>query len=66
MTTSVEGSNPVPRYQTIDDEFFDPRNRDYQERARVKFQADMLKTIAHIKASRGGEGDLAAMLGLDD
>ena len=64
MTTSVEGRNPVPRYQTIDDEFYDPRNRDLQERMSAKFQADMLIVVAQIKASRGGEGDLADMLGL--
>ena len=50
----------------IDDEFYDPRCRDLQERQAARFQADMLKTIAHIKASRGGEGDLAEMLGLVD
>ena len=68
MTTTpleTEGSR-IPRYQTIDDEFWDPRNRDYQVRAAARFQADMLITIAQIKASRGGPGDMAAMLGLDD
>ena len=64
MTTAVEGRNPAPRYQTIDDEFWDPRNKVYQERAAARFQADMLETIEKIKASRGGEGDLAEMLGL--
>ena len=66
MTTSVEGRNPVPRYQTIDDEFWDPRNRVYQERAAARFQEDMLETIKKIKASRGGPGDMAEMLGLDE
>ena len=66
MTTTpleTEGSR-IPRYQTIDDEFYDPRNRDQQVRQAARFQADMLITIAQIKASRGGEGDMAAMLGL--
>ena len=70
MTTTpleTEGSrNPVPRYQTIDDEFYDPRNRDQQVRQAARFQADMLITIAQIKASRGGPGDMAEMLGLAD
>ena len=66
MTTEITGTNPDPRYQTIDDEFYDPRCRDIQVRESARFQADMLKTIAHIKASRGGEGDLAEMLGLVD
>ena len=68
MTTTpleTEGSR-IPRYQTIDDEFYDPRNRDQQVRQAARFQADMLITIAQIKASRGGPGDIAAMLGLDD
>ena len=66
MTASVEGRNPAPRYQTIDDEFWDPRNRDQQVRQAARFQADMLIVVAMIKASRGGAGDLADALGLDD
>ena len=66
MTTSVEGRNPVPRYQTIDDEFWDPKNRDLQARMSAKFQADMLIVVAQVRASQGGAGDMAAILGLDD
>ena len=66
MTTEITGSNPAPRYQTIDDEFYDPRCRDIQVRESARFQAAMLKVVAQIKASRGGEGDLAEMLGLVD
>ena len=68
MTTTpleTEGSR-IPRYQTIDDEFYDPRNRDYQVRAAARLQADMMIVVAQIKASRGGEGDLADILGLND
>ena len=68
MTTTpleTEGSR-IPRYQTIDDEFYDPRNRDLQERMSAKLQADILIVVAQVRASQGGAGDMAAMLGLDD
>ena len=66
MTTSVEGRNPVPRYQTIDDEFWDPKNRDLQARMSAKFQADALAVAARIRASHGPDSVLLEMLGLDD
>ena len=68
MTTTpleTEGSR-IPRYQNVDDEFYDPRNRDYQIRAAARLQADMLIVVAMIKASRNGAGDLADALGLND
>ena len=66
MTTAVTGSNPIPRYQTIDDEFYDPRNRDLQERMSAKFTADALLVAARIRASHGPDSDLLKMLGLDE
>lgn len=66
MTTSVEGRNPAPRYQTIDDEFFDPRNRDLQERMSAQVQADALRVAALIIASHGPDSELLKMLGLDE
>ena len=68
MTTTpleTEGSR-IPRYQTIDDEFYDPKNRDLQVRLAAKFQADILIVVAQVRASQGGPGDMAAMLGLDE
>jgi len=68
MTTKpleTEGSRP-PRYQTIDDEFCDPKNRDLQIRMSAKFQADALAVAARIRASHGPDSELLAMLGLDD
>ena len=68
MTTTpleTEGSRP-PRYQTIDDEFYDPRCRDLQVRLAAQFQADALRVAAMIIASHGPDSDLLAMLGLDD
>ena len=65
MTTAVEGSNPIPRYQTTDDEFFDPRNRDLQIRMSAQVQADALRVAALIIASHGPDSELLAMLGLD-
>ena len=66
MTTSAEGRNRAPRYQTIDDEFFDPRNRDLQERMSAKFTADALLVAVRIRASHGPDSDLLKMLGLDE
>ena len=68
MTTTpleTEGSRP-PRYQTIDDEFYGPHNRDLQVRLAAQFQADALAVAARIRASRGPDSELLAMLGLDD
>ena len=65
MTTAVEGRNPAPRYQTTDDEFFDPRNRDLQIRMSAQVQADALRVAALIIASHGPDSELLAMLGLD-
>ena len=68
MTTTpleTEGSRP-PRYQTIDDEFYDPRNRDLQQRMSAQFQSDALRVAAMIIASHGPDSDLLAMLGLDE
>ena len=65
MTASVEGGNPIPRYQTTDDEFFDPRNRDLQIRMSAQVQADALRVAALIIASHGPDSDLLGMLGLD-
>ena len=66
MTDSVAGRNPISRYSTIDDELSDPRNHDLQERMSAKFQADINIVVAQIKASQGGAGDLADMLGFND
>ena len=68
MTTTpleTEGSR-IPRYQTIDDEFYDPRNRDLQERMTAQLQADALRVAARIIASHGPDSELLAMLGLDE
>ena len=69
MTTTpleTEGSrNPVPRYQTIDDEFWDPHNRDLQVRLAAQMQADALIVAARIIAAHGPDSELLAMLGLD-
>jgi len=68
MTTTpleTEGSR-IPRYQTIDDEFYDPRNRDLQQRMSAQFQSDALRVAAMIIASHGPDSDLLAMLGLDE
>ena len=66
MTTAVEGSDPIPRYQTTDDEFFDPRNRDLQIRMSAQVQADALRVAALIIASHGPDSELLKMLGLDE
>ena len=66
MTTEITGTNPIPRYQTIDDEFFDPRNRDLQIRMSAQVQADALRVAALIIASHGPDSELLAMLGLDE
>ena len=65
MTTAVEGSNPAPRYQTTDDEFFDPLNRDLQIRMSAQVQADALRVAALIIASHGPDSELLEILGLD-
>ena len=69
MTTTpleTEGSrNPIPRYQTIDDEFYDPKNRDLQIRMAAQFQADSLRVAAMIIASHGPDSELLKALGLD-
>ena len=49
----------------IDDEFFDPRNRDLQIRMSAQVQADALRVAALIIASHGPDSDLLKMLGLD-
>jgi hypothetical protein len=65
MTTRpLETSGKAPRYQDGDEEVIDSRSRGFQERAAAKFQADIATTVAMIKASRGGPGDMAEMLGL--
>ena len=68
MTTTpleTEGSR-IPRYQTIDDEFYDPHNRDLQVRLAAQMQADALIVAARIRASHGPDSELLKMLGLDD
>ena len=67
MTTTpleTEGSR-IPRYQTIDDEFYDPRNRDLQIRMSAQVQADALRVAAMIIASHGPDSELLEILGLD-
>ena len=67
MTTTpleTQGSR-IPRYQTIDDEFYDPKNRDLQIRMSAQVQADALRVAAMIIASRGPDSELLDILGLD-
>ena len=67
MTTTpleTEGSR-IPRYQTIDDEFYDPKCRDWQIRMSAQVQADALRVAAMIIASHGPDSELLGILGLD-
>ena len=67
MTIAAPKSRkPIRGVQITDDEFYDPKCRDLQERMAAQFQADALRVAARIIASHGPDSELLAMLGLDE